>query len=58
MDDVQGAGTVDLLGDTILVLDPTSTGLDWDSFDHMDPAGGRCSTRRARTGVAGVLDLL
>jgi arylsulfate sulfotransferase len=39
MDDVQGEGTVDVLGDTILVLDSNLQLVwYWDSFDHMDPA--------------------
>jgi arylsulfate sulfotransferase len=36
--DVQGPGPVDVLGDTILVLDPNLQLLwAWDAFDHLDP---------------------
>jgi arylsulfate sulfotransferase len=36
--DVQGAGPVDVIGDTILVLSPDLQVLwAWDSFDHLDP---------------------
>lgn len=38
MTDVQGPGPVDILGDTILVLDPNLQVLwAWDAFDHLDP---------------------
>jgi arylsulfate sulfotransferase len=38
MDDVQGPGTMNLIGDTILVLDRNLNLVwYWDSFDHMDP---------------------
>jgi hypothetical protein len=36
--DVQGAGPVDVLGDTIIVLDPDLNVVwAWDAFDHLDP---------------------
>lgn len=36
--DVQGSGTVDVLGDTILVLDSNLQVVwAWDAFDHLDP---------------------
>lgn len=39
MEDMQGEGASDILGDTILVLDRDLQLLwYWDSFDHMDPA--------------------
>ena len=39
MDDMQGPGTADILGDTIVVLDSNLQLLwYWDSFDHMDPS--------------------
>jgi arylsulfate sulfotransferase len=38
MQNVQGQGSIDLLGDTILVLDrDLQVVWVWDSFDHMDP---------------------
>jgi hypothetical protein len=39
MDDVQDPGTVNVLGDTIVVLDSNLQVIwYWDSFDHMDPS--------------------
>ena len=36
--DVQGPGPVDVIGDTILILDPNLQVLwAWDAFDHLDP---------------------
>lgn len=36
--DVQGSGTVDVIGDTILVLDANlQVTWAWDAFDHLDP---------------------
>lgn len=41
MEDVQGEGTKNLIGDTIVVLDQNLNLVwHWDSFEHLDPARG------------------
>lgn len=54
LNNVQGPGDVDVMGDTILVLDrDLQVEWVWDAFDHLDPARKALLDEKCQTGTGG-----